>query len=195
MDLSKILPYVVPPAYVEGQTVSPDGIVRHLGHDVHIMLVHDLGGLCRNLLDDELDCSPQKAYEQAIENLVRLVQSKEIRLSLMGGPRKLPFVVAEGHWAAAACILLPRLYAIASEHLSSSEILASVPSRSSLVVFQLIDDAYNREMRRLMNKAERDETKLVSNSLFKVTADGVLPYGDTQPPPKPPSLFRRLFGS
>jgi hypothetical protein len=44
-------------------------------------------------------------------------QSQEIRLAVIKGPSDLPMVVAEGPWTAAACILHPNLWAIASEHL------------------------------------------------------------------------------
>ena len=195
MDSSKILPYIVPPGYVENQAVAPDGLVRHLGHDVYAMLVHDLDGLCRNVLAGELQGTAQQAYDQAIENLVNLVRTQEIRLAVVKGPRNLPFVVAEGHWTAAACLLLRSLFEIASENLQSSELLAAVPSRGSLLVFRLLDDGYIHEMRRSIRRAERHETKLVSNSLFKLTSEGIEPYGPTEPPPKPSSLLRRLFGA
>lgn len=195
MDASKLLPYIVPPGYVEGQRVAPDGLVRHLGHDVYVMLVHDLEGLCRNVLPEELDGTPQEAYDIAIDNLVRLVRAKEIEMAVLKGPRDEPFIVAEGHWTAAACILLPRLFELASEALSADVLLAAVPSRGSLLVFRLIDDRYTDEMRRFMRRAERGETKLVSNSVFTLTAAGASPHGPTLPPPKHSSFLRRWFGA
>ena len=195
MPDSKVLPYLVPPGYIDGQTVSPDGLVRHLGHDVYVMLVHDLDGLCRNVLPEEVPATVPALYEEAIENLVALVKAGEINLAVLKGPRDLPVVVAEGHWTAAACLLLPRLFEIASEQLGTPDLLAAVPSRGSLLVFRRLDDAYTKAMWQFIRRAERGEAKLVSHSLFSLTAQGVLPVGPTAPPPKPASFFRRLFGA
>jgi hypothetical protein len=193
MPDSKVLPYLVPPGYIEGQTVSPDGLVRHLGHDVYVMLVHDLNGLCRNVLPEEVPATVPALYEEAIENLVALVKAGEIRLAVIKGPRGLPLVVAGGHWTAAACILLPRLFKMASEQLGTPDLLAAVPSRGSLLVFPRLDDAYIKAMWQFIRRAERGEAKLVSNSLFRLTAQGALPFGPTVPP-RSASFLRRLFG-
>ena len=184
MDESKILPYIVPPAYVASEEIRADGLVRHLGHDVYSLLVHDLGGVCRNVRPEELEGTPDQAYDLAMENLVTLLRSRDIDLSLLNGPRGLPFIVAQGHWTAGACLLLSRLYEIATGQLGSPEVVACVPSRSSLVVFRLLDAAYTAEMRGIMRTAERGDAKLVSYSLFKVTPDGPAPFGPTEPPPK-----------
>ena len=192
MDASRLLPYLVPASYVEGQDVSPDGLVRHVGHDVFMMLVHDLDGVCRNVVPDELDRTPQEAYAQAIANLEALVRSKEISLSAIHGPRELPVLIGGGHWAAASCLLLPRLFEVASRNLSSAELLAAVPSRDSLLVFRRVDDDYNLEMSRFIENAERGERKRVSNSLFSLTTRGVEPFGTVKPPPGA-GFFSRLF--
>ena len=182
MKSDRILPYVVPPAYVEGQQVSPDGMVRHLGHDAYVMLVHDLDGICRNVIEGELPGTPQSLFAEAVENLERRVRAGEIRLSVNLGPRALPIVIADGHWAAASCILLPKLFQLCSEHVGP-ELLVSVPSRSSMLVFRNVDDGYITEMRDMIERAEHGERKRVTNSLFRITAGGIEAYGPTLPPP------------
>ncbi|MGK2858895.1 MAG: hypothetical protein ACSLFQ_16985 [Thermoanaerobaculia bacterium] len=194
MKLDKLLPYIVPPGYVENLQISADGLVRHLGHDVYVMLVEDMDGICRNVLDGDLSCSVQEGYNRAIENLEVLVRAREIEIGLLKGPRDFPFVVAGGHWDAAACLLLPRLHEVTSQHLGTGTLLAAVPSRSSLLVFRHEDDRYVDEMRKFMNKAEKGERKRISNSVFQVTAGRVAPFGATVPAPKP-SLISRWFGT
>jgi hypothetical protein len=194
MDPSKLLPYIVPKGYMEDQQVTPEGLVRHLGHDVYVMLVQDLNGVCRSVMPNELEGTPQQAYDIALKNLIHRVQSQEIRMVIARGPRDLPLVAAEGHWAAAACILLPRIFELASQNLESENLLACVPSRGSFITFRFIDDAYTNDIRSFIRKAERNESKLVSNSLFRLMATGIEPYGPTLPPPRPASFLSRWFG-
>jgi len=182
MDSARILPYVVPPAYVEGQPVSASGMIRHLGHDAYVMLVHDLDGICRNVMEGELSGTADDLFKQAVENLERRVRAGEIKLSVNRGPRGLPIVIAGGHWAAASCILLPKLFELCSKHVGP-ELLVAVPSRSSMLVFGAVDEGYIREMQAMIENAERGEPKRVTDSLFRITAVGVEPYGPTLPPP------------
>jgi hypothetical protein len=195
MDPSRLLPYIVPQEYVKSQPVTPDGLTRHLGHDVYAMLVQDLDGVCRNVTPDEVEGTPQQAYDVALKNLIRLVQSGEIAMTLVPGPRDLPIVVAQGHWTAAACILMPRIFELASQNLQSEDLLACVPSRASFVAFRLVDEGYTRDVRAFIRKAERNERKLVSTSLFRLRTTGVESYGPPPPTPRPDSFLRRWFGA
>lgn len=185
MKTTQLLPYIVPPSYVEGSEISPVGLVRHLGHDVYSMLVWDLDGLCRGVLSDELSISPFEAYSLAMTNLEGLLQRKDIEIRAIKGPDGSAIIVAEGHWASAACILLPKLHKMVLSYFKVDAAWAMVPSRSSLVVFSRIDSGYINELKEMVRKAESFESKLVSQSIFSLTINGPRPYGDLAEPPVP----------
>lgn len=56
-DASKILPYVVPAVYLEYQREDAKLLTWPLGHGLHFVLVHDLGGSVGNVLEDGRSCS------------------------------------------------------------------------------------------------------------------------------------------
>ncbi len=110
--LSQCYPYIVPDEYLKVHGDDGSGLVQPFAPGLHVVLVQDLHGLVKNVTPAELaqlKISPQEAHATALSNLERLLKSREIKLTAYPtGPGQKPFIVIGYHWAAAACILLPR---------------------------------------------------------------------------------------
>jgi hypothetical protein len=180
MDRTKIYPYVVPAGYVERQPTEPQGLTLSLGHDIYIMLVHDLDGVCRNVLAEELEkarLSPVQAHAQGSENLENLAKQPVFQTSLhRTKAQDLPFILWGGHWLAASCIRLPRLFELASKHLNTNDICVSIPQREVMLLFPKADRSFRDAMKAMIHENEREERKLITWELFSLTCDGVRPF-------------------
>jgi hypothetical protein len=178
MDLSKIYPYVVPAGYVEQAPSGPDGFLLPLGHDIFAMLVHDLDGVCRNVMPDELaetGLSTAALHQRALENLQSLAQGPDIQKSMYQGPGGIPFVVWSRHWLTASCVRLPGLYAFAIKILKADTVCVSVPQREAMLLFPLGSIEEREQMRAIIRKNEEDARKLVTWELFTSSAAGLQP--------------------
>jgi hypothetical protein len=178
MDLAKVYPYVVPAGYIEHAPDGPDGLILPLGHDIFAMLVHDLDGVCRNVLPEELaDAGLTVAgiHGQALENLESLAQGQEIQKSMHQGPGGTPFMLWSGHWLTASCIRLPGLCAFATKYLKVDTVAVSVPQREAMLLFPLGTRKEREQMRALIRKNEEDARKLVTWEFFELSPDGLRP--------------------
>ena len=155
----RLFPYVVPAEYLQHQQEQPSGLVRPLGHGLHVVLVLELNGLLRNLLQADLSAlaiSPEEAYARAITNLDRVARSGAVGQSMFpNGPQGRPFIVSGGHWTAATCILLPRLMEKASKALNSNELYISIPHRDAMLVFPKADESYRKAMIEMIRAGKR----------------------------------------
>jgi hypothetical protein len=179
MDLAKIYPYVVPAGYVERAPSGPDGFILPLGHDVFAMLVHDLDGVCRNVLPNELaqaKLTPAAAHQQALDNLERLALRSDIQKSKHQGPTGVPFILWSGHWLTASCVRLPRLHAFAGKFLNTDSVCVSIPQREAMLLFPPSTKEQREEMRALIRKNEEGARKLVTWELFELSAAGFRPF-------------------
>jgi len=179
MNLAKIYPYVVPASYIEHAPNGPDRFILPIGHDVFAMLVHDLNGVCRNVLPSELaqaKLTSAAAHEQALENLERLALGAEIQKSKHQGPTGVPFVLWSGHWLTASCIRLPRLHAFATKFLNTDTACVSIPQREAMLLFPLSTKEQREQMQTLIRKNEEGARKLVTWELFELSAAGLRPF-------------------
>jgi hypothetical protein len=179
MDLAKIYPYVVPAGYVERAPTGPDGFILSIGHDVFAMLVHDLNGVCRNVLPNELaqaKLTSAAVHERALDNLETLAQGAEIRKSMHQGPGGVPFVLWSGHWLTASCVRLPRLHTFAGKFLNTDSVCVSIPQREAMLLFPPSTKEQREEMRALIRKNEEGARKLVTWELFELSAAGLRPF-------------------
>lgn len=175
-DTAKICPYVVPAGYLEVLTDESRTIPWPLGHGLHVMLVHDLPNLVRNVTPAELSgmgLNLEQAKKRSIENLSKLFKSGEIKASRFNGPDGKPFILMGGHWATATCILLPDLHKFAATNLGAKELCVSIPHREAMLIFPKGDKAYRDTMRQMIREKESDGRKPLSFELFTLTAEGL----------------------
>lgn len=181
-DPAKIYPYVVPSGYFDAAGGNSRSVSWPLGHGLHIALVHDLGGLVRNVLPDELSAlgmSAEEAKARAIRNLESLAMSGAIgQRRFDAGPEKRPFVLFGGHWAAATCILLPELRQMGVKTVGAEELCVCIPHREALLMFSKGDRAYRDAMRRMIRQKESDGRKMLSFELFELTPSGLTEQKD-----------------
>jgi hypothetical protein len=176
-DASKILPYVVPAAYLDFQRVDAKPLMWPLGNGLHVVLVHDLEGLVGNVLPEELAAlglTIEQAKKKAIENLEALAKSGAIGQRRFEGPNQKPFVLFGGHWAAATCILLPELREIGVRNLGSKEVCVCIPHREALLLFPKGDREYREVMLKMIRQRESDGEKPLTFDLFELTEGGVI---------------------
>lgn len=175
-DASKILPYVVPAVYLDYQREDAKPLTWALGHGLHVVLVHDLGGSVGNVLPEELTAlglTVEQAKKKAIENLELLAKSGAIGQRRFDGPNQKPFVLFGGHWAAATCILLPGLRQIGLKNVGTEEICICVPHREALLMFPKGDKEYRSVMLKMIRERESDGRKPLTFDLFELTTAGV----------------------
>jgi hypothetical protein len=175
-DPAKILPYLVPPAYLAHHEHAP---IWPLGHDIHIVLVHDQGELAGNVTDDDLKqlrLSADGARKRALGNLEQLARGRQIGMRLFDdGPQGLPFMLVGGHWTAAAMILMPGLAQRAAKHLNSEELCFSIPNRETLITFPKGNQAQRDAMVEMIKEKEAGHQKPLTYRLFERNGDGVRP--------------------
>src|SRR5262245_59596378 len=138
-DIDRCYPYVVPTDYLQFQPNDGKGLVRPFGHGLFVLLVRDHDGVVQNVTSDDLatyNLPAATAYEKALDNLQKLFASGGIRaMRYDNGPHGRSFIVVGPHWAAAACILLPKIRGFAQENLGQNDVLASIPHRDVMLVF------------------------------------------------------------
>ena len=179
MNLAKIYPYVVPASYIEHAPNGPDGFILPIGHDVFAMLVHDLDGVCRNVLANELaqaKLTSAAVHERALDNLEALAQGAEIRKSMRQGPGGVPFLLWSGHWLTASCVRLRRLHAFATKFLKTDTACVSIPQREALLLFPPGTEEQREQMRALIRKNEKGARKLATWELFELSGAGLRPF-------------------
>ncbi len=194
---AKIYPYIVPAPYVENQPTYLDGYIRPLGHDVQVMLMHDLGALYGNVQPEEIEAAGltfSQAHALALDNLQKLAESGAMSQHLMfvnlaavpadfldseaagSWQGQVPFVLWTGHPLAASCLLIPNLYSWAQKQLGSDDILASIPQRENLLLFPKGDAHFRGVMRRTIQQAESQAIKLITFEWFTLTANTMEPF-------------------
>jgi len=178
-DITRCYPYIVPKAYLSNQPDDGKGLVRPLGHDLFVLLVHDHDGLVENVTPNDLTklkLTPDAAHERALENLEKLFAAGQIKaMKYDKGPDNRPFIVVGEHWAAAACILLPNVRRFAQKNLGVDEILASIPHRDVMLLFQKPSKSDTAEMRNFVLEHEGESLKPLTFELFELTGSGPAP--------------------
>lgn len=173
LDPARIYPYLVPGTYLQHHGDAP---VWPLGHDVHVVLVHDLKGAVRNVTREDLQqmgLTPDEARGLAIANLDKLAGSGAIGMKRFTGPQGKPFILMGGHWAATASILVPQIIQSAARHLGCDAVCISIPNRDALLAFPKGDHAYRDEMVAMIRKNEGDNPKLLTFGLFEYSAGAI----------------------
>lgn len=180
IDAERIFPYLVTTAYP-----SPPGVqYADLGHGVRIALVVEERpaepvGLLRSVTPaelNELGVDWTEGTRIAIANLESLAKAGTVSNTVFErGPSGRPFALFGGHWAAATCLLLPRLREMTSDALGTSELCASIPHRDALLVFPKGDRAHRDAMRAMIRENESDGAKPLTAELFELTPNGPKP--------------------
>lgn len=175
LDVSKIYPYIVTPAYVEKFGPQPEGLTYPLGHGLSVTLVSDFPDLVGMVSERALTgagLTPQEAHRRALANLVTSFRNGDIPPTRHDGPMGRPFILFSGHWLASACILLPHLHAFAAEHLSADRFWVCLPQREALLVFPAGDASFRTAMLETIRANESDARKPLSFGLFELDAAG-----------------------
>ena len=148
VDAGRIYPYLVPDSYLAYLPKTAQGLAKPLGHGIQVILVEDRDGMIRNVTAEDLAglaLTSSQAHAKALDNLGALVKARTVVMKLQSnGPRGKPFVILSGHWAAAACILLPESRTLAGKHLGTEELCVSVPRSDAMLVFARGDRALPR---------------------------------------------------
>lgn len=171
-NIDRCYPYVVPKEYVSSRPDDGSGLIRPLGHGLFVVLVQDQGGMVQNVTLDELQqskTSVEAAHTKALENLQQLFASGEIKaMKYERGPHSQPYIVIGPHWAAAACVLLPGIRQFAQKHLGKDQILASVPHRDVMLLFQKPEKNGLSEIRQFVVEHESDGRKPLTFDPFEL---------------------------
>ena len=177
-----IYPYIVPEPYVERLDRGPDGFIPWIGHDVYVLLVDDMRGVCRNIRMDELyalNLNVEFAHQLAIQNLQALARSGQIQKACCHAPMDRRFIVWGDHWLAASCLRLPGLGDWARKTLEADEVCASIPQREALFLFPMADRPFRDAMREIIRKGEEHARKQVTWDLFKFEGDRVCAFTES----------------
>ena len=157
--------------------------------------MHDLRGFCTTVTDSDvisLGLSIPGLHDRAINNLESLVTGREIQIHRGTGPGEQPLLIVDGHWLAASCILLPQILDLAVTHLGTTRILAAIPFRDTLVIFDEADARRRQTIVEMNRQTPEDGRKLITLGLFRLLTTGIAPY--TEPVTGPPaSLWTRVF--
>jgi hypothetical protein len=173
---TNLYPHVVPASYLQhgGRELS-----KPLGHDLHVALVFDRGGVVQSATSDNLHnlgLSVDEAHAVALRNLDRLAAEQQVKMAVFpDGPGSRPFVLVGGHWAAASSILLPNLNRTVSVPLGTQNLCASIPHRQAMLIFACGDRAYRDSMRALVREKEADGDKPLTHELFRLNQSGIEP--------------------
>jgi hypothetical protein len=178
-DIARCYPYIVPENYLPHQPDDGKGLVRPFGHGLFVVLVQDQDGLVDNVTPDDLTTSKlvaDAAHEKALENLQQLFASGKIKaMKYDKGPHDRPFIIVGEHWAAAACILLPKVRSFAQKNLGQDEILASIPHRDVMLLFPKPAKGELAEIRKFVVEHESEGRKPLTFEAFELTEKGPAP--------------------
>lgn len=178
-DATLIYPYVVPQEYLAQGAAQPDGMTRALGHGLHIALVHDLNGMVRNVLPEDLESlglSAEQAQKRADQNLGSLITTGKVGSTVLPkGPGGRPFALFGGHWAAATSITWTGLYEAMKKALGTEELLVCIPHRDAMLVFPMGSDDYLEAVKAMVREKESDGRKPLTMELFTLGKDGLKP--------------------
>jgi hypothetical protein len=178
--VEKIYPYVVPREYLSYGAHESDGMTRSLGGELYVVLVRDVNGLVTNVRPEELanlKLSSAETQHIADQHLGQLIKNQTIKSTRFpNGPHNKPFVLFDGHWAAATSITWSGLHAALSKALGAEELLISIPHREAMIVFGMGDESYVADMKKLVLEKESDGRKPLTMHLFKLSKDGVTPF-------------------
>jgi hypothetical protein len=178
-DIGRCYPYIVPTDYLQHQPDDGKGLVRPFGHGLFVLIVKDEDGLVQNVTPDDLAASKltaDAAHGKALENLQNLFASGRIKaMKYDKGPREGPFIVVGEHWAAAACILLPKVRSFAQKNLGKHEILASIPHREVMLLFPKPAKGELAEIRKFVVERESEGQKPLTFEAFELNDKGPAP--------------------
>lgn len=178
-DAELIYPYVVPQGYLRHGVPQPDGITRPLGHGLHIALVHDLNGMVRNVLPEDLKTvglTAAQAQKKADQNLGRLITTGKVGSTVFpNGPGSKPFALFGGHWAAATSITWTGLYDAMQRALGTEDLLVCIPHRETMLVFPIGPEDYIEAVKAMIREKESNGRKPLTMELFRLTKAGLQP--------------------
>jgi hypothetical protein len=178
-DIGRCYPYVVPKDYLQHQPDDGKGLVRPFGNGLFVLLVQDQDGLVQNVTPDDLataKLTAESAHEKALDNLQKLFASGQIKaMKYDKGPNDRPFILVGEHWAAAGCILLPKVRSFAQKNLGQEEILASIPHRDIMLLFPKPAKGEFAEIRKFVVEHEGEGRKPLTFEPFELTEKGPAP--------------------
>jgi hypothetical protein len=176
MDISTVYPYLVTKDYPP----SVAGFEQEIGHGIRVTVVANVGGLIRSLKAadiESLGLSWDKILNRSIENLDRLAHDRVIGMQLFeNGPAELPFLLAGGHWGAAALIIAPRFRMAAVGALQTEEVCVSIPHREALIAFPKGDRLSRSAMMAMVRKNEAEGEKPLTWELFELKETAPVPF-------------------
>jgi len=123
-----------------------------------------------------LNLSVPEAHQQALDNLSTLMKAGKVDFRRYeNGPQKKPFIVAGYHWAAATCVLWPKLLSFCKKNLGGQEFLVCLPHRDVMLVFQTGNKEYQKAILQMVEEKEKDGRKPLAFELFKLSDRGLQP--------------------
>jgi hypothetical protein len=175
-DAGRLYPYLVPPEYLRYGASDPAVPAWPVGHGLHLELWYDLEGLLRNVQGSDLarlGLSGEAALGRARENLDRLLASGRVRETHHATPEGDPFLVLDGHWAAATALVWPGLTGLGEKLPGDGPLLAGVPHRDALCLFRGGDAGRVARLRALIREQRSRGRKPLTEALFEITPRGV----------------------
>jgi hypothetical protein len=99
---------------------------------------------------DALGIPPVEAYVAARERLARIVRAGLVGVRSVYGPRNVRCLVFEHSILAAACVVLPNLFEMASKALKVDRMCIAIPRRKLLVVMPDHGPSFRTDVRQVM---------------------------------------------
>lgn len=180
LDRGKLFPLIVPSGALVGEA------------PVHVPLLEGLelalsdrdqgtGDGVRHADLRASNLSLREAQQISLANLMALAERGDVRSHSFGaGKGGQPFIVWDGHWLAAASLLLPGLHEIAANALHVEDICAAIPHREAMILFPR-GDSTSRTMMHTMIATNESEGRAPITRRFLRLLPGKTPYFEQLP--------------
>lgn len=175
-DAARLYPYLVRAEYLQYGESDTESLAWPVGHGLHFELVFDHDSLVssvrsRNLA--QLGLTGEQARQRALANLDLLLASGRVREAVHTTPEGELYLVLDGHWAAATALVWPGLAGLGGKLPGAGPLVAGVPHRDALCLFQAGDVGHLARMRALIGEQLQRGRKPLTDALFALTPEGI----------------------
>jgi hypothetical protein len=187
MQAEDIFPYLIGDDYF--RLDLPPGVTppvapkfpphRPVGHGLSVLLMADEGAVRKAVHESDLadaGISFELAEQLALDNLTALIDGgKTFQVRKFETPSGLHCAGWLGNELTASVLLWPSLFKWARETLACDRVLVSAPQRQFLFVLAFGDPEFRSAIRAYIQNVVRGMDKRLSDELFELTADGIVP--------------------
>jgi hypothetical protein len=176
--LEKIYPCVTHENYLS-ELGDGNSLAADFGHDLALMLWHDLGSTMKNVSPQELPSlgvGKDELWDTAFDNFNRALNEGEIHFDVVGFPGDEKILVAGPHWLASALPTHGGLYPFVAEQIESSDVVVAVPAREKAIFFpKNCSEKLLSTVKEISGDISRESQKPFGWRLFSFSAEGAQP--------------------